>query len=422
MTIAGTLESTGTSAINNADITNTGTITVTSGTLTIDPAMLHTITNHDLIQANGGELDISGDLIVNTADIKAIDGGTLKLTTSPSPTPAGPITVDGTSKLYLTDVSINGGSLSNAGNLYSVSGTNTITAAVTNTGTIEVQAGTLNLSGGLTGVGSLIIDDGATLELAGATAQTVTFAGGTDTLQLDKIAGQSFTGTIAGQSTKAGTFTITGAADITTSSGDALDFTASGGTSASARRHRSHAHRRTDWRGQRRRRHPERHRRHLVDGDEATSRAWPATASWLRDSATGAGDITVNDLTGKATGTGANSVGVLVENLNAANAGDISITQLGGAVGGAYGIDAITLGDGDITIDAGGTITGSSIYGIRSRSYGAGDQTVTTEVGSVVTSGSSGIVAVNRAIVARRVDPTAPSPSMPTARSIPAAA
>ncbi|PSO32860.1 VCBS domain-containing protein [Bradyrhizobium sp. MOS002] len=66
---------------------------------------------------------------------------------------------------------------------------------------------------------------------------------------------------------------------------------------------------------------------------------------------------------------------------------------------GAYGIDAVTLGGGDITIDAGGTITGSSIYGIRSRSYGAGDQTVTTKVGSVVTSGSSGIVAVNRSIV-----------------------
>ena len=37
LTIAGTLESTGTSAIDNADIGNTGTISVTSGTLTIDP-------------------------------------------------------------------------------------------------------------------------------------------------------------------------------------------------------------------------------------------------------------------------------------------------------------------------------------------------------------------------------------------------
>ncbi|WP_456766427.1 VCBS domain-containing protein [Bradyrhizobium sp. USDA 3650] len=396
VTIAGTLESTGTSAINDADITNTGTITVTSGTLTIDPAILHTITNHNLIQANGGELDISGDLIVNFADIMAVHGGTLKLASVIVTNSGGTITVDGTSKLYLTDVSINGGSLSNAGNLYGVSGSNTVSAMVTNTGTIEVQAGTLNLAGGLSGVGSVIIDSGATLELAGATAQTIAFAGGADTLQLDKVAGQSFTGTIAGQSTKAGTFTIKGAADITTSSGDALDFTASGGTSAAPANIVLT---------------PTGALTGAANGVAVTQNgtgdiSFTATGDikglaghgiWLRDSATGAGDITVNNLTGKATGTGANSVGVLVENLNSASAGGISITQLGGAVGGAYGIDATTQGDGDIAIDAGGTITGSSVYGIRARSYGSGSETVTTEAGSVVTSGSSAIIAVNRA-------------------------
>ena len=56
-TIAGTLESTGTSAVDSADITNSGTITVTSGTLTIDPGILHAITNHSLIEAvNGGDV------------------------------------------------------------------------------------------------------------------------------------------------------------------------------------------------------------------------------------------------------------------------------------------------------------------------------------------------------------------------------
>ncbi|WP_377828427.1 hypothetical protein ACFKHW_32315 [Bradyrhizobium lupini] len=399
VTIAGTLESTGTSAINNADITNTGTITVTSGTLTIDPATLHAITNHNLIQANGGVLDVSGEDVSNTASLKAVNHGTLRLTNlTVSNSSTGTITVDGTSKLYLTDVSINGGSLSNAGNLYGVSGSNTVSAMVTNPGTIEVQAGTLNLAGGLSGFGSVVIDNGATLEIAGATAQTIAFAGGADTLQLDKVAGQSFTGTIAGQSTTAGTFTIKGAADITTSSGDALDFTASGGTSATS----------ADIVLA-----PTGALTGAANGVAVTQNgagniSFTATGDikglaghgiWLRDSATGAGDITVNNLTGRATGSGANSVGVLVENLNSASAGGISITQLSGAVGGAYGIDAVTLGGGDITIDAGGTITGSSIYGIRSRSYGAGDQTVTTKVGSVVTSGSSGIVAVNRSIV-----------------------
>lgn len=396
VTIAGTLESTGTSAINDADIDNTGTITVTSGTLTIDPAVIHAITNHNLIQASGGVLDIIGDLIVNAADIKSINGGTLKLATVTITNTGGTITVDGTSKLYLSGTSINGGSLSNAGNLYGVSGLNTVSAAVANTGTIEVQDGTLNLAGGLSGVGAVVIDDGATLELAGATAQTITFAAGTDTLRLDNVAGQSFTGTIAGQASNGGTFTVTGAADITSTSGDALDFTASGGTLAMPA--------------------------NIVltptgaltgaangivvtqsgTGDISLTatgdiKGLAGNGITLRDSLTGSGNIAINNLTGKATGTGAGSVGVLVENLNGANAGNIAITQRGGAVGGAYGIDARTQGNGDISIDAGGIITGSSIYGIRSRSYGSGDQTVTTSAGSVVTSGSSGIVAVNRA-------------------------
>ncbi|WP_156948629.1 VCBS domain-containing protein [Bradyrhizobium sp. WSM1417] len=376
VTIAGTLESTGTSAVDSADVTNSGTISVTSGALTIDPGILHAITNHGLIEA--------------------VTGGALKLTTATVTNTGATIAVDGTSKLYLSDVSINGGSLSNLGNLYSVSGLNTITAGVTNTGAIEVQTGTLNLAGGLSGVGSVIIDDGATLELAGATAQTIAFAGGVDTLQLDKVAGQSFTGTIAGQSTKAGTFTIKGAADITTASGDALDFTASGGTSATP----------ADIVLA-----PTGALTGAANGVAVTQNgtgdiSFTATGDikglaghgiWLRDSATGAGDITVNNLTGKATGTGANSVGVLVENLNSASVGGISITQLGGAVGGAYGIDATTQGNGDIAIDAGGAITGSSVYGIRARSYGSGSETVTTEAGSVVTSASSAIIAVNRA-------------------------
>ena len=396
LTIAGTLVSTGTSTISNADITNTGTMSVTGGTLTIDPVVVHTLTNHQLIQANGGELDVSGEQIVNTADIKAING-ILRLSGLGVTNDGGTITVDGASTLYLAAVSINGGSLNNSGNLYGVSGLNTISAAITNTGTIETQAGTLNLSGGLSGAGSLVIDDGATLELAGATAQTVTFAGGADTLQLDKVVGQSFTGTITGQSATGGTFTVAGAGDITTSSGDALDFTASGGTSLKPA--------------------------YIVltpsgvlngaangivvtqngTGDISLTATKNITGLagngiTLRDSATGFGNITINNLTGSATGTGANSEGILVENLNDANAGNISITQLGGATGGAFGIDATTLGNGDVTIDGGGNITGGSVYGIRARSYGTGSETVTTEAGSVVTSASSGIVAVNRAI------------------------
>ncbi|MDA9432658.1 hypothetical protein XH88_12900 [Bradyrhizobium sp. CCBAU 51627] len=397
LTIAGMLVSTGVSAITDADITNTGAFAVTSGKLTIDSAIIHTLTNHKLIQANGGELDISGERIVNTADIKAVGGGILKLTSLTVTNDGGSVTIDGTSNLYLSDtVAINGGSLNNSGHLFGVSGGNTISAAVTNTGTIEVQADTLNLSGGLTGVGSLVIDDQAKLELGGADAQTVTFAGGTGTLQLDKVAGQGFTGTIAGQSSTGGTFMVTGAGDITAASGDALDFTASGGTSD------SHADIVLTPTGA---------LTGAANGVVVTQNgvgdiSLTATKDIaglagngvvLRDGASGLGNVTIANLTGKAIGTGATSEGILVENLNAANTGDISITQLGGAAGGAFGIDATTHGGGDVTIDAGGNITGSSTYGIRARSYGSGDVTVSTEAGSVVTSGSSGIVAVNRA-------------------------
>jgi hypothetical protein len=396
LTLSGTLVSTGISAINDADITNTGTINVTSGTLTIDPVVQHTITNQNLIEANGGELDISGDLVINTGTLEAVNGGALKLTTVTVTNTGGTVTVDGTSKLYLSNVSINGGSLGNAGHLYGVAGSNSVTAAVTNTGTIEVQAGTLDLAGGLSGVGSLIIDSGATLELAGATAQTITFAGGTDTLQLDNVAGQSFGGTIAGQSSTGGTFNVTGAGNITTASGDALDFNASGGTvDAPADIVLTPTGALTG----------------AANGVVVTQNgvgdiSLTATNDItglngngivLRDSATGAGDITVTNLTGKATGAGAGSVGLLVEILNTVNDGDITIKQLGDATGGAFGIDATTHGDGDINIEAAGTITGGTVYGIRARSYGAGSETVTTDAGTVINSGSSGIVAVNRA-------------------------
>ena len=234
------------------------------------------------------------------------------------------------------------------------------------------------------------------------------------------MAGQSFTGTIAGQSTKAGTFTIKGAADITTSSGDALDFTASGGTSATP----------ADIVLT-----PTGALTGAANGVAVTQNgtgdiSFTATGDikglaghgiWLRDGATGAGDITVNNLTGKATGTGANSVGVLVENLNSASAGGISITQLGGAVGGAYGIDATTAGSGDIAINAGGMITGSSVYGIRVAQLWQPQPDRHDRGRQRRHLGQLGIIAVNRSNSSTR-QTAAPSPSIPTARSIPAAA
>ncbi|MCK1391869.1 VCBS domain-containing protein [Bradyrhizobium sp. 1] len=361
VTIAGTLESIGTSAINNGNITNTGTITVTSGTLTIDPAVQHTITNSHLIQANGGELDISGDLIVNTADIKAINHGTLKLAGVTITNGGGAVTVDATSKLYLSGVSsINGGSLTNAGNLYSVSGNNSVSAGVTNTGTIEVQTGTLNLSGGIAGAGTLVIDDTATLELGGANAQTVTFAGGTNTLQLDKTS-HDFSGTVTGAASTGGTFNVTGAGNITTSKGDALDFTASGGSSGS-------------------------HGNIVLTPTGALTGA----TNGIVVTQNGIGDIsltTVGDITGQS-GNG------IVLHDGATGAGDITAT-IGGGVSGAVGLDVVSHGAGGVTITNNGHIAGTTSFGINvdQDDAAATGSTHITNTGSVI--GADGVAAIS---------------------------
>ncbi|MEY9152160.1 VCBS domain-containing protein [Bradyrhizobium japonicum] len=340
LTIAGTLESTGASAIDNADVDNTGTISVTSGTLTIDPGILHAITNHGLIEA--------------------VTGATLKLTAATVANAGGIISVDGASKLYLTDVSINGGSVTNAGNLYSVAGLNTITGDVTNTGTIEVQSGTLNLSGGITGAGTLIIDDNTTLELGGADAQTVTFAGGTNTLELDKTS-HGFTGTITGQATTGGTFTVTGHADINSGKGDALDFTASGGTIG--------------------------HHGNIVLTPSGTL---TGATNGIVVTQNGIGDIsltTSGDITGQ-TGNG------IVLHDGANGAGDITAT-IGGGVSGAVGLDIVSHGNGAVTVTNNGHITGTSSFGINvdQDDAGATGSTHITNTGSVA--GADGVAAIS---------------------------
>src|SRR4029077_15746346 len=74
--ISGILDSPGISAIEDANISNTGTIESTSGVLTIDPALWVTLTISGRLEANGGELDITGEPVINTGTLQAINGGT----------------------------------------------------------------------------------------------------------------------------------------------------------------------------------------------------------------------------------------------------------------------------------------------------------------------------------------------------------
>jgi hypothetical protein len=393
----GTIDSTGTSAIHDANITNTGLIEATSGTLSIDPAVSVSITNSGTLEANGGELDITSEPVINTGTLQAINHGTLKLTsTNVTNSDGGSVSIEAGSTLDLVDLAstgIKGGTLINSGALDNVSGVNLISAAVTNTGTIEVESGTLDLAGGLTGAGKVIIDAGATLELAGADGQTITFAGDGATLRLDSTALQ-YTGTIAGVSFVSGNFTITGPGNITSASGDALDFTASGGTADGLANVTLT---------------PSGTITGAVNGilvvqngtgdltvdPSGNVTGLAGNGIVVEESATGFGNIVVDD-SGSATGTGTGSVGLLVENLNAANPGNITITQLGGASGDSYGIDALTDGNGNVTLESDGAVSAAVQYGIRVRSFGTGSESVTTDDKSVVNSGGSGIVAGNR--------------------------
>src|SRR4029079_1027995 len=89
--------------------------------------------------------------------------------------------------------------------------------------------------------------------------------------------------------------------------------------------------------------------------------------------------------------------GILAENLDTSGTGDVSVTATAGVSGGLHGIQAINKGSGDVSVEGGGAIFGTAQFGIRSENYGAGDNTVTTDAGSTINSGGTGINVVTSA-------------------------
>ena len=77
-----------------------------------------------------------------------------------------------------------------------LTGNGSVSEPIVNNGTISAAGGLLDLNGPITGSGQLNIGAGATLELGGATAETVSFGGNVGTLKIDNPA--SFTGAITG--------------------------------------------------------------------------------------------------------------------------------------------------------------------------------------------------------------------------------
>ena len=114
---SGTLDSTGTSALTDVAITNTGLIEATGGVLTIDPAADVTLINSGTLEANGGELDITNEPVTNTGTLQAIDDSTLKLTSTTVTNNGGTVTVKSESTLDSGGRHHRRGTVGNAGTL-----------------------------------------------------------------------------------------------------------------------------------------------------------------------------------------------------------------------------------------------------------------------------------------------------------------
>ena len=251
-----------------------------------------------------------------------------------------------------------------------------------------------------------VIQSGGTASLGGYGSLTVDFEGTGGTLVL---VSPGFTGTIDAVSTASGPVTITGAGNVTTSSGDAIDLTASGGTLANP----------ADL---------------IVGltgsitgadtgisvvqnayGDISIATSGPVIGEAGRgisaeEGATGIGSILVNG-SGNVTGTGNGNSGIFAEILNPADGSDINVDQTGNISGSYDGVRAITYGNGNVTVVSGpnALISGSQLYGVIALSYGTGSLSVTTNTGDVLTSNSAGMVAQSDATSVPQVGGTTTS-------------
>jgi hypothetical protein len=206
------------------------------------------------------------------------------------------------------------------------------------------------------------------------------------------------TGTVNAISIASGLIAISGNASVTSSTGDAIDLTATGATQANP------AILNINLTGP---------ITGAASGIVATQNAYGSitvTTSGpvvgqagrgilAQQSATGVGSILVNG-SGNVTGTGSAFSGIVAQNLNTADNSGVTVTQAGNVIGGHDGIRAQTNGNGNLSVSTGANanITGTTLYGIEAFSGGQGNITVTTALGDIVTSGSVGINVYNQAI------------------------
>jgi hypothetical protein len=227
-----------------------------------------------------------------------------------------------------------------------------------------LDEGTLAIVALLTEIsGTLEIENGGILSVGGGSSFSVDFAGTGGSLGLGSL---GFTGTVNAISTATGSVTISGSGAITTTSGDALDLQASGGTLTTP----------------------------TTLGIVLTG-AVTGAATGISAIQNGFGAIAISTI-GPIVGLAGN--GILAENLNAADNNDITIAASGNVSGTNYGIGALTDGSGNVFVSANSNVTiVGRPRGIWAGSNGTGNVSVTTSSGDNVTSQGAGISAFNQA-------------------------
>ena len=148
-------------------------------------------TDTGLIKAVRAETEVLGSGKISSGGTMSIQGGSL----------SGSATVEDDGQIKLRGASVDLSSLTiGAGG--ELSGSGTAADPITNLGTIDASKRKLDLQGAVTGDGQLHIDNKATLELGGPTAEATTFEGKRGTLFLDLA--NDFTGTVAGMAGRDG--------------------------------------------------------------------------------------------------------------------------------------------------------------------------------------------------------------------------
>ncbi|HLG85041.1 MAG TPA: Ig-like domain-containing protein [Bradyrhizobium sp.] len=245
------------------------------------------------------------------------------------------------------------------------------TAIDINSLTLDDPNVTLLDDGALTIAGSLVQTSGAldigangSLSLAGASSLLVDFVGSSGSLILDSFTG--FTGTIDAVSTATGPVNIGGPGGVTTTSGDAIDLVGSGGTPANP-----------------------------AGLSVSPTGAVTGADTGIKVVQNGYGGVAVSTSAAVIGETGA---GIIAEDTNSADSSGVTVDASGNVGGVTNGILALTSGKGTVAVLTGADVSVSG-HGpaIQVVSYGAGDASVVTSSGDVITSDTTAINVSNQA-------------------------